>query len=86
VENNLYFYQTSQNRRHFPSDPRVYGIVLTNIIIGAIHAVIPYQMIFRHFYNENESLFQESYDPNKIFKTFENSYPVHQIDKKNSKN
>ena len=48
---NLFLYQTSQNTRNFDSDSRIYGVVSANIIIGAIHALFPYQAVFSKFYN-----------------------------------
>lgn len=49
---NLFLYQTSQASRNFDPDGRVYGVVITNIVIGVFHAVFPWKTVLTLFYNE----------------------------------
>lgn len=49
---NLFLYQTSQNARSFDVDGRVIGIVITNIVVGALNAVFPWQTVLSKIYNE----------------------------------
>lgn len=51
---NLFLYNTSQNQRGFDVDGRIYGVVITNIVIGAFHAVFPWKTVLTLFYNEKE--------------------------------
>jgi hypothetical protein len=48
---NLFLYQTSQSSRQFEVDGRVTGIVITNIVVGAFHAVFPWKTVISKFYN-----------------------------------
>lgn len=49
---NLFLYNTSQNQRSFEVDGRVYGIVITNIVIGVVHAIFPWRKVISLFYSE----------------------------------
>lgn len=49
---NLFLYSTSQESRKFESDSRVYGVIVTAMVIGGIHALMPWKTIMHKFYNE----------------------------------
>lgn len=81
---NLFLYETSRNERKFEGDSRVYGIVSANIILGAIHALMPYRSILHRMYPEKEIELNQHCYISSIDRTYEQEYPGSQAYRENS--
>jgi hypothetical protein len=73
---NLFLYNTGKDLGGFQADGRVYGIVFTNIGIGALHAVFPWRPVIQKYYDEKGSLTIEKFDRSRLETTYEKSYPA----------
>lgn len=49
---NFFLYTTSMSTKKFESESRIYGVIITTMVIGLINAIMPWKAILHHFYNE----------------------------------
>lgn len=54
---NYLFYVVFQENKNHIHDPRAMGMIIFNIVLAAIHAILPWRKIIQYFYLREDKIF-----------------------------